>query len=80
MIGIGLCGMGYRGRNIFRTLSRASFQPAQHRLRCRSSSSLPPAASHPHPKLYGGSMDPIADPQIDAVPRKMTFDFQELPI
>lgn len=67
MIRIGLCGMGYWGKNLFRTLSgNPSIQltavaDAKAEVRERL------ATSHPSLKLHADAMDVIADPEIDAV-------------
>src|ERR1700741_936552 len=67
MIRIGLCGLGYWGKNLFRTLSGnpniqlAAVADAKAEIRDKL------ATSHPHLKLYADAMDLIADPDIDAV-------------
>jgi predicted dehydrogenase len=67
MIRIGLCGLGYWGKNLFRTLSNnpniqlAAVADANVQTREKL------ATSHPHLKLYPDAMDLIADPEIDAV-------------
>ncbi|HEX7929547.1 MAG TPA: Gfo/Idh/MocA family oxidoreductase [Sphingomicrobium sp.] len=67
MIKIGLCGLGYWGKNLFRALSGnpgiqlAAVADAKAEVREKLS------ASHPHLKLYADAMDVIADPDIDAV-------------
>lgn len=79
MIKIGLCGLGYWGKNLFRTLSgNAGIQltaVAGAKAEVREKLS----ACHPHLELFANAIDVIAGPDIDAVPRKMTLDFQELP-
>ncbi|TFI59632.1 Gfo/Idh/MocA family oxidoreductase [Sphingomonas parva] len=67
MMRIGLCGLGYWGKNLFRTLSSnpnielAAVADANPQTRERL------AASHPTLKLFPDAMDLIADPDIDAV-------------
>lgn len=67
MIRIGLCGLGYWGKNLFRTLSGnpniqlAAVADAKAEVREKL------ATSHPSLKLYPDAMDLIADPEIDAV-------------
>lgn len=67
MIRVGLCGLGYWGKNLFRTLSGnpnielAAVADAKVEVRDKL------AASHPHLKLYADAMEMIADPEIDAV-------------
>lgn len=67
MIKIGLCGLGYWGKNLFRTLSGnpniqlTAVADAKAEVREKLS------ASHPHLKLYPDANDLIADPDIDAV-------------
>jgi predicted dehydrogenase len=67
MIRIGLCGLGYWGKNLFRALSGnpgiqlAAVADAKAEIRERL------ATSHPALKLYADAMDLIADPEIDAV-------------
>jgi predicted dehydrogenase len=67
MIRIGLCGLGYWGKNLFRALSNnpgiqlAAVADAKADVRDRL------ATTHPALKLYADAMDLIADPDIDAV-------------
>ncbi|HEX8058857.1 MAG TPA: Gfo/Idh/MocA family oxidoreductase [Novosphingobium sp.] len=67
MIRIGLCGLGYWGKNLFRTLSNnpnielAAVADAKAEVRDKL------AASHPRLKLYADALELIADPEIDAV-------------
>jgi predicted dehydrogenase len=67
MIRIGLCGLGYWGKNLFRTLSGnpniqlVAVADAKADVRDRL------AVSHPWLKLYADAMELIADPEIDAV-------------
>lgn len=67
MIRIGLCGLGYWGKNLFRTLSGnpniqlTAVADAKAEIRGKL------ATSHPSLKLYADAMDLIADPDIDAV-------------
>ena len=67
MIRIGLCGLGYWGKNLFRTLSNnpdiafVAVADAKAEVRDRL------ALSHPHLKLFADAMDLMADPDIDAV-------------
>lgn len=67
MIRIGLCGLGYWGKNLFRTLSGnpniqlTAVADAKAEIRGKL------ATSHPQLKLYADAMDLIADPDIDAV-------------
>jgi predicted dehydrogenase len=67
MIRVGLCGLGYWGKNLCRTLSGnpnielAAVADAKPETRAKL------AASDPHLKLYADAMELIADPDIDAV-------------
>jgi predicted dehydrogenase len=67
MIRIGLCGLGYWGKNLFRTLSGnpgielSAVADAKAEVRDRL------AATSPNLKLHAEAMDLIADPGIDAV-------------
>jgi predicted dehydrogenase len=67
MIRIGLCGMGYWGKNLFRTLSNnleidlVAVADAKPEVRADL------AAVRPGLKLYADALDLIADPEIDAV-------------
>ena len=67
MMRIGLCGLGYWGKNLFRTLSGnpnielAAVADAKVETRDKL------AISHPDLKLFADAMDLIADPDIDAV-------------
>lgn len=67
MIRIGLCGLGYWGKNLFRALSgnRGIQLAAVADAKAETRAAL--ASSHPQLKLYADAMDLIADPEIDAV-------------
>ena len=67
MIRIGLCGLGYWGKNLFRALSgnpRIELAAVAD-LSAETRANL--AASHPGLKLYADAMELISDPEIDAV-------------
>ncbi|MCJ2188102.1 Gfo/Idh/MocA family protein [Novosphingobium beihaiensis] len=67
MVRIGLCGLGYWGKNLFRTLSGnpgiqlAAVADAKAEVREKL------AMTHPALKLYADAMELISDPEIDAV-------------
>lgn len=67
MIRIGLCGLGYWGKNLFRALSgnRGIQLAAVADAKAETREAL--AQSHPRLRLYADAMDLIADPDIDAV-------------
>ena len=79
MIGIGLCGMGCHGKTVFPVLfggpssqlaAACMAQKITARLRCLIFAR----------RCFADAVHPIADPQAEAARRRMTFDFQELPI
>lgn len=67
MIRIGLCGLGYWGKNLFRVLSGNPAIDFVAVADAKAETREALALSHPGLKLYADAMDLIADPEIDAV-------------
>ncbi|MBV1691282.1 Gfo/Idh/MocA family oxidoreductase [Novosphingobium sp. G106] len=67
MIRVGLCGLGYWGKNLFRTISGNPNIEFVGVADAKAETRDKLAASHPHLKLYADALELIADPEIDAV-------------
>jgi predicted dehydrogenase len=67
MIRVGLCGLGYWGKNLFRTLAGNPNIELAAVADVKAETRDKLAVSDPHLKLYADALELIADPDIDAV-------------